>query len=231
MASEMDQLTLRIAGEALFSEGFEADSDNIAQWNEAINHYCAKPPLPIIRSFWFPSPANRKIKSTLAAFHSFIHSMIEKRRAEGTQADLLGVLLQARHEETDSAQTDAEITEEVLGMILGGHTIPAGSIVLFNRHALHRHPDFWKQPERFNPQRQDPDNLENARSTYAQVPFGGGPRICMGINFAVMELVLIVATVCQRYKVRLAKEHRHQMSAKMTMAPKYGVNVFLEPRS
>ena len=73
---------------------------------------------------------------------------------------------------------------------LGGVTIPKGALVLFSRYTLHRHPDFWDQPERFDPQRHDPAAPENLRTTYAQVPFGGGPRICIGVNFAVMELLV-----------------------------------------
>jgi cytochrome P450 len=113
---------------------------------------------------------------------------------------------------------------------IGGHVIPKGSIVLFSRHALHRHAAFWDQPTRFNPCRQDPDNLEHQRTAYAQVPFGGGPRICIGINFAIMELMVIVATICQRFKVSVAKDDRHEMSAKMTMFPKHGVRVNLKSR-
>ena len=113
---------------------------------------------------------------------------------------------------------------------LGGHVIPKGSIVLFSRHALHQHPGFWKDPLRFDPQRQDPNNLEHPRTNYAQVPFGGGPRICIGINFAVMELMVIVATICQRLDVAISKDDRHVMCAKMTMFPKHGVRVKINSR-
>ena len=308
IAAEMDQLTLRIAGEAFFSEGFQQDADRISHWNERINFYCAKPPLPIIRSFWFPSSVNRRLKETLFEFHQFIGEMIDKRRASGPQDDLLSIFLEAKHEDDGSPLTDLELKEEVLSMILGGHetsssalawiwyeldrnpevrqkindelqavlggqeltmealpqlkyirmvideclrlhppfwfenrnamkdvevgghVIPKGSIVLFSRHALHRHPGFWKDPQKFIPERQDPDNLEHPRSDYAQVPFGGGPRICIGINFAIMELMVIVATICQRFNVDLAKDDRHVMSAKMTMFPKHGVRVVLNSR-
>lgn len=308
IASQMDQLTLRIAGEAFFSDGFQQDADRIGRWNERINNYCAKPPLPIIRAIWFPSSVNRRLKATLHEFHQFIGEMIEKRRTSGSQNDLLSLLLEARHEDDGSPLTDAELKEEVLGMIigghetsssalawiwyelyrnprvrtkvneelesvlrgepltmealpqlkyvrmvideclrlhppfwfenrnaikdveLGGHVIPKGSIVLFSRHTLHLHPSFWRDPETFIPERQDPENLEHKRSDYAQVPFGGGPRICIGINFAIMELMVIVATICQRFDVDLAKDDRHVMQAKMTMFPKHGVRVVLNER-
>ncbi len=309
VASEMDQITLRIAGEALFSAGFQEDSEKISSWNEIINQYSAKPPLPIIRSFWFPSSVNRKLKNTLRDFNDFISGMIEKRRSDGHQNDLLSILLEANHDESGAPMSDSEIKEEVLGMILGGHetsssalswvwyeldrnpevqlklqeevdsvlgdqpltidsipqlrytrmvideclrlhppfwfenrntmtdvelggnTIPAGSLVLFSRYSLHRHADFWSEPKRFHPERQDPDTPENTRASYAQVPFGGGPRICIGVNFAIMELLVIVATVIQRFQLEVAQENRHEMAAKLTMAPKFGVKVSLESRS
>lgn len=307
IAGEMDQLTLRIAGETFFSSGFQSDSDRISRWNQTINEYIAKPPLPIIRSIWFPSAINRRLKSTLAEFHQFIGDMIESRRSAGPQNDLLSILLSATHDDGTSL-TDDELKEEVLGMILaghetsssalawiwyelhrhpevrqkindeletvlggelptiqsvaglkytrmvieeclrlhppfwfenrnamcdvelGGHVIPKGSMVLFSRHALHRHPEFWEAPDRFDPQRQDPENLENERTTYAQVPFGGGPRICIGLHFAMLELIVIVAIICQRFNVTLATENRHEMDAKMTMFPKHGVKVVLDRR-
>ena len=309
IASEMDQLTLRIAGEAFFSEGFQEDSAKISRWNQRINHYCAKPPLPIIRSFWFPSSVNRRLKETLFEFKEFIGGMIDKRRSSGPQNDLLSILLDATHEDDGSPLSDDELKEEVMGMILGGHetsssalawiwyelhqhpeirqkvdaeiesvlggspltvdavfhlkytrmmieeclrlhppfwfenrnaihdvelgghVIPKGSIVLFSRYSLHRHPKFWDRPEQFNPERQNPDHPENLRTTYAQVPFGGGPRFCLGFNFAIMELIVIVATICQRFDVVVAKEDRHVMNAKMTMFPKHGVRVVLKDRS
>ncbi|MEM7314704.1 MAG: cytochrome P450 [Planctomycetota bacterium] len=308
VAAEMDDLTLRVAGEAFFSEGFQRDAERIGQWNDVINFYCAKPPLPIIRSPWFPSSVNRRLKRALGEFHQFIGEMIQARRSERSQDDLLSILLAARHEDSGAPLTEQEIKEEVLGMIIGGHetssralawtwyelakhpsvaakldeeldrvvgdgelsvehipqlrytrmvideslrlhppfwfenrnamedvelggeTIPKGSIVLFSRHALHRHPEFWGQPDTFDPERQNPDCPENSRTSCTQIPFGGGPRICIGINFAIMELVTIVAIVRQRFDLKIADQDRHEMCAKMTMFPKHGVTVVGLPK-
>lgn len=308
VSTEMDQITLKIAGQVLFSDGFEQDSPRIGHWSEVINQYCAKPPLPIIRSFWFPSHRNRKLKGTLKDFDTFISELIKGRRNDGHQDDLLSILLESSHEESGQPMADSEIKEEVLGMIIGGHetsssaltwiwyeldqnpevqkrlcdeidavvgnnllgiedlprltytkmvidevlrlhpplwfenrnaksdvelggtSIPKGSLVLFSRYSLHRHPDFWSNPDLFDPERHDPEKPENVRSSYALVPFGGGPRICIGMHFAIMELIVILATVAQRYSVVVAKQDRHEMSAKLTMAPKYGLKVYLTPR-
>lgn len=308
VAEDMERITLQIAGEVLFSDGFRGARDRIADWTSTINHYSAKPPLPIIRQPWFPSRTNRNLKRTLTDFHTFIHGLIAKRRSGPPARDLLGILLQAKHEDDGSPMSDHEIIEEVLGMIigghetsssaltwlwyelhhnpavqdtlldeieavtgsgplllehlprlkytrmvideclrlhppfwfenrnvmedteLGGHRITKGSMVVFSRYSLHRHPDFWDEPDRFNPLRHDPDAPENRRTTYAQVPFGGGPRICIGVNFAIMELMVILAVVVKRYRLVVDESNRHQMAAQLTMAPKNGVRVFLERR-
>ena len=60
---------------------------------------------------------------------------------------------------------------------LGGARLKKGSLVAFSRYSLHRHADFWEDPEKFNPDRFEPEHEENSRSTYASVPFGGGPRL------------------------------------------------------
>ena len=114
---------------------------------------------------------------------------------------------------------------------LGGAIVPRGSIVAFSRYSLHRHPSFWKQPEQFDPERFAPGREENQRSTHAHVPFGGGPRICIGIHFAMMELIVILATVARYFDVVVDESDRHKMAAHLTMVPKYGVRVRLIARS
>lgn len=113
---------------------------------------------------------------------------------------------------------------------LGGHRIPKGSMVVFSRYSLHRHPGFWNEPDRFDPSRQNPDAPENRRTTYAHIPFGGGPRICIGVNFATMELMVILVVLAKRFRVIVDKTNRHEMSAQLTMAPKHGVRVVLQAR-
>ena len=113
---------------------------------------------------------------------------------------------------------------------LGGQTIPRGAMVAFSRYSLHRHPDFWESPDSFDPSRFDPENRNNPGASCAYVPFGGGPRVCIGRHFAMMEMLVIVITVLQRYRVSIHPRDRHQMSAKLTMAPKYGLLTSLTPR-
>jgi cytochrome P450 len=86
------------------------------------------------------------------------------------------------------------------------------------------------RPEEFDPERFAPEHEENTRSSCAHVPFGGGPRICIGINFAMMELIAILAVISQRYRIVIDSSDRHRMAAHLTMTPKYGVQVRLERR-
>ena len=308
IAEEMNRVTLQIAGRGLFRDSFDQMSEQIGNWTHIINLYSAKPPLPIIRSLWFPSRINRRLKGALAEFHAFLRDMIERRRTDNDQSDLIGRLLSARHEESGEPMSDQEIAEEALGMIIGGHEtsssalawlwceldrhpavrerlqaelnavigsqqltidhlprltyarmvveetlrlhppfwfenrnvavdvelggvrVPRHSVVVFSRYSLHRHPGFWKEPDSFNPERFRPEQEENKRSVYAHVPFGGGPRICIGVNFAMMELVIILAVISRKYNVVLDASHRHGMAAHLTMTPKHGVKVRLEAR-
>ena len=113
---------------------------------------------------------------------------------------------------------------------LGGAVIPRGSMVVFSRYSLQRHPDFWKNPDAFDPSRFDPANTDNPGATCAHIPFGGGPRVCIGRHFAMMELLVIVTTVMRRCRVSVHPADRHRMSAKLTMAPRHGLLVTAAPR-
>ncbi|MFK7850360.1 MAG: cytochrome P450 [Akkermansiaceae bacterium] len=114
---------------------------------------------------------------------------------------------------------------------LGGATVPRGSMVVFSRYSLQRHPDFWKDPHSYNPDRFDPENTENPGATCAHIPFGGGPRICIGRHFAMMELLVITVTILQRLKVSVHSSDRHRLSAKLTMAPRHGLKCITQKRS
>lgn len=109
-------------------------------------------------------------------------------------------------------------------------TVPAGSTVAFSRHSLHRRADFWRRPTEFNPERFRPGAEENPRSAYAYVPFGGGPRVCVGIHFAIQELIVLVAVLARRYRLEIDRQQRHDAHALLTMRLKDGLRVRLAQR-
>jgi cytochrome P450 len=85
---------------------------------------------------------------------------------------------------------------------LGGYDIPAGTIIAISPYAVHRHKDFWEDPEKFDPERFSPERSDG-RHHFAYLPFGAGPRQCIGNNFALMEAGLIIATIAQKYRLTL----------------------------
>lgn len=106
---------------------------------------------------------------------------------------------------------------------IGGFGIPAKSVVLLSPFVTHRHPDVWKRPDEFDPERFSPDRAA-ARPRFAYYPFGGGPRLCIGNAFALTEMSLVVATVAQRYRLELTKPEREiEPAALITLRPRGGI--------
>ncbi|MBE3558192.1 MAG: cytochrome P450 [Ktedonobacteraceae bacterium] len=111
---------------------------------------------------------------------------------------------------------------------IGGYRIPRGSIVLLCPYTTHRHPAFWHEPERFDPERFAAGQVAN-RPRYAYFPFGGGPRQCIGNNFALIEAQIILTTVLQRYSLHLAPHAVVQPEPLITLRPRYGLPMTLHP--
>ncbi|HEY3566795.1 MAG TPA: cytochrome P450 [Thermoanaerobaculia bacterium] len=86
---------------------------------------------------------------------------------------------------------------------IGGYPIPAGAQILISVYSTHRHPEIWEVPEAFRPERFEPAAVA-ARPRHSYLPFGTGPRMCIGRNLAMMEMQLILALVAQRYRPRRA---------------------------
>ncbi|GCE28980.1 hypothetical protein KDA_44640 [Dictyobacter alpinus] len=112
---------------------------------------------------------------------------------------------------------------------IGGYPIPANSLIFLMAHMLHRHPAFWEEPERFDPDRFTPERSTN-RPRYAYIPFGGGPRLCIGNSLAMMEAQLVLATVAQRYSLRRVPGHPVELQVSVATRPRYGLPLTLHPR-
>ena len=82
---------------------------------------------------------------------------------------------------------------------LGEHTIPKDTMLLLAIYELHRDSEFWESPEAFMPERFDPINKKDFREYY--YPFGAGPRMCVGNNFAMYEMILVVAEILKKYRI------------------------------
>lgn len=109
---------------------------------------------------------------------------------------------------------------------LGGYHVPANTSIWLSPYVTHHHPDFWENAEAFDPDRFTPERSAG-RPHFAHFPFGGGPRLCIGSNLAMMEAQLIMATIAQRYQLRLAPGHRVEPRVLLTMRPRYGLPMTL----
>jgi cytochrome P450 len=113
---------------------------------------------------------------------------------------------------------------------LGGYDLPKGSRVLVNLFNLHRHPDFWPDPEKFDPERFAPEKRKE-QHRFAYLPFGAGPHLCIGKSFALLEAHLLLIAIAQRYSLRHAPGHRVQNHATITLRPRYGMLMVIRPRA
>ena len=107
---------------------------------------------------------------------------------------------------------------------IGGYTIDKNTAVMISPYTMHHNPRFWPDPERFDPERFSPEN-EKARHKYAYIPFGAGPRVCIGNTFALMEAQLIMATIAQRLNWSLDPTQKIGLDPQLTLGPKYGMRL------
>jgi cytochrome P450 len=111
---------------------------------------------------------------------------------------------------------------------IGGYRISAGSEILIFPYITQRHPKWWQDPDVFRPERFAPENSA-ARPRYAYLPFGAGPRTCVGLNFAMTELLVVLTMLLQRFRLRLAIDPAQVRSdPSVTLQPRPGVPVMLE---
>jgi cytochrome P450 len=114
--------------------------------------------------------------------------------------------------------------------VIDGYRVPANTNVLINSYFLHRHPDFWDDPESFVPERFTPEAIAD-RPKHVYTPFGAGHRICIGKHFALTELVLVLATVARRYRLALPEATTEvHPEAMITLHPGGGIHLRLEER-
>jgi cytochrome P450 len=105
-----------------------------------------------------------------------------------------------------------------------GHRIPARAAIIMAPWLLHRKPSLWNDPLRFDPERFSPERSAQ-RHRFAYIPFGAGPRICIGMAFAMAEAVLILATIAQRDRLRLKAGHPVEPQGLITLRPRYGMRM------
>jgi cytochrome P450 len=114
------------------------------------------------------------------------------------------------------------IRQPIHDIELGGYPIAKGSMVAISTYVMHHDPQLFAEPDRFDPERFTPEN-EAKLPRYAYLPFGGGPRVCIGNSFAIMEARLILLTVLQRYHLSLAPGQTVRAEQVFTLRPRGGL--------
>jgi cytochrome P450 len=111
-----------------------------------------------------------------------------------------------------------------------GYRVPRGSLLMMSQWVMHRHPQYFPDPESFAPERWTRE-ARAARPKFCYFPFGGGPRQCIGEGFAWMEGVLLLATIAQRWTMRMVPGHPVEPQPRITLRPRFGMKMVLEPRT
>lgn len=110
-----------------------------------------------------------------------------------------------------------------------GATIPAGSKLYLCPYIMHRHPRYFPDPERFDPERFT-ELAKKERAQFSYFPFGGGARVCIGEHFAKMEATLVLASIAQRFRLSLVPGQTIVPEPKMTLHPKNRIMMRVQQR-
>lgn len=117
--------------------------------------------------------------------------------------------------------------EAIVEDVLDGYRIPANTLIFISPYVGHRDPKYWPDPERFDPERFAPQRVAS-RPRHVYYPFGEGPHVCIGNNFALMEMQLILSMALQRFRLRLVPDHPIALKPEATLRPKYGMKMNVE---
>jgi len=111
-----------------------------------------------------------------------------------------------------------------------GRHVPKGTEIAVLPWVVHRHRTLWDDPDRFDPERFSRESSAT-RPRFAYLPFGGGPRICIGAQLALTEVSLLVATMAQRYRLKLVPRQNIVLWHRVTLRPRGGIRMQLERRN
>jgi cytochrome P450 len=114
---------------------------------------------------------------------------------------------------------------------LGDYEIPANTNMLISQYLMHRDSRYFPDPDRFDPERwRAGDARAAALPRFAYFPFGGGPRVCIGAAFGMMEAVLLLATIAQKFQIQIVPGEKVSMQPSVTLRPRNGIPVKLKRR-
>ncbi len=107
--------------------------------------------------------------------------------------------------------------------MVGPYQLPKDTIVVYSQYITHRFPELYPEPNRFNPSRWEHFNP----SPYEYLPFGAGPRLCIGQSFALLEIKIILAMILQRYRLSMVHGTKVDLKMRLALSPKAGMPMFV----
>jgi cytochrome P450 len=114
---------------------------------------------------------------------------------------------------------------------IGGYHIPAGTSIFLSPYVTHRHRGFWTNPEAFDPARFAPSDNAHDRPRYAYFPYGGGPRQCIGLHLANLQLCIAIAMIGRRFDLATTPGHPIAHGALVSLRPLHGISMTVRPVS
>lgn len=113
---------------------------------------------------------------------------------------------------------------------LGGYPIKKGTQILFHIYSIQRNPDYWENPNDFDPERFNPENAKKIPK-HAFMPFGAGPRFCIGSNLAMLEMIIILSNLVKNFDFEVIDDQKIEFEALVTLRPKFGIKTRVKVRS
>ena len=113
--------------------------------------------------------------------------------------------------------------------VVGGFDVPAGTNIFFTPYYLHRHPDYWDEPEKFMPDRFAPDEVKK-RHKFAFIPFSAGPRRCIGDYFSIVEMQIHLGTMAQKFKLEFVNDEPVELDPQVNLRCKHNIKMKLSRR-
>jgi cytochrome P450 len=186
-------------------------------------------------------------ETVAAALAATLYLLAEHPQAQQTLAEEVAAVLGGRRstmDDIDSLLYTKTVVKESLRLfppvyattrtsqgpdLIDGYEVPANALVTLSPYLTHRHPDFWEEPDMFHPERFAAEGgAKGPEDGY--IPFGRGPRSCIGGHFAMTELMLVVPMVLQRYWLEPDPAHEFEMKPLITLHPHNGIWLTLQRR-
>lgn len=208
---EMIQLTLEVVGKALFSIDLSSEAHAMTgAVLTTLDHIVYRARNMVTPPAFLPTPRNLRFHRALALLDQAVYQMIASRKQSGDPgSNLLGMLLAARDQETGRPMNDQKVRDE---------------LVILSPYAVHRQPEYWQDASVFRPKRFLEKEAPGSQGLkhFAYIPFGAGPRICIGNQFAQVEGQLILAAIAQHFRLELTGPLPHT-DALVTLRPHSGL--------